>query len=128
MEIIRKMKKVFLIAMCCFIVLLCGCVNDQKPSFEISNEEILEKLLAENNYMIVDIRTEAEYEAGHVIGAIHIPYEEINDETMNSYKDKTILVYCQDGDESSIACTTLREQGYETFDLGTYDAVTLEKE
>ena len=41
---------------------------------------------------------------------------------------KTIIVYCQEGDDSSIACTILRELGYGAFDLGTYNTITLEKE
>lgn len=122
------MQKVLVIVIFCFIVLLSGCINDQKPSFEVSNEEILEKLVAENNYMIVDIRTKTEYEAGHVSGAVHMSYEEINAEALEPYKDKTILIYSSDGEESSMVCDSLREKEYEVFNLGEYDAVTLEKE
>lgn len=43
-------------------------------------------------------------------------------------KEKDIIVYCQEGDESNAACTILRELGYGAFDLGTYDTITLEKE
>lgn len=122
---IRKMKKVLVTI--CFMALLCGCINDKKPDFIVSDEEILEKFISEDNYSIVDVRTKEEYEEGHVVGAIHIPYDEI-DENIGLDKGKSIIVYCQEGDESGIVCDKLRALGYEVFDLGTYDAITLEKE
>lgn len=119
------MKKVLVTI--CFMALLCGCINDKKPDFTVSDEEILEKFISEDNYSIVDVRTKEEYEEGHVVGAIHIPYDEI-DENTGLDKGKSIIVYCQEGDESGVVCAKLRASGYEVFDLGTYDAITLEKE
>ena len=93
------------VACICFICCLDGHIRSEKPDFKISDEETLEKLMLEDDsYTILDIRTAEEY------------------------KKKTIIVYCQEGDESSIACTILRELGYGAFDLGTYNMITLEKE
>lgn len=110
-----------------FIPGLDRYIRSEKPAFTISDEEIVNKLISEDNYTIVDIRTAEEYKKEHVMGAVNIPFDEIN-ETVELDGEKTIIVYCQEGDDSSVACDILRKSGYEAFDLGTYDTITLEKE
>lgn len=126
------MKKWAVVAVCvvaciCFIICLDGHIRSEKPNFIISDEETLEKLMSEDNYTIIDIRTAEEYKKEHVIGAVNIPFDKIN-EIIELDKEKTIMVYCQEGDESNAACTVLRELGYGAFDLGTYNTITLKKE
>lgn len=118
---------VCVVACICFILFLDGHIRSEKPDFVISDEETLEKLMSEGNYTIVDIRTAEEYQEEHVIGAVNIPFDEIN-KNIELDKEKTIIVYCQKGDESNAACTVLKELGYEAFDLGTYKTITLKKE
>ncbi len=115
------------VACICFIRCLDGHIRSEKPNFIISDEETLGKLMSEDNYTIIDIRTAEEYEKEHVVGAVNIPFNEIN-KNVELDKEKTIIIYCQEGDDSSIACTILRELGYGAFDLGTYNTITLEKE
>ena len=129
----KNMKKwAFVLAVCvvaciCFILFLDGHIRSEKPEFIISDEETLEKLMSEDNYIIVDIRTAEEYKEGHVIGAVNIPFDKIN-ENVELDIEKTIIVYCQEGNDSNTACTVLRELGYGAFDLGTYNTITLKKE
>ena len=84
-------------------------------------------MLKENNYIVVDVRTKEEYNSGHVKNSINIPYDEITADT-NLDKNKSILVYCRSGVRSKKAYNTLKKLGYDTYDLGGYDSVTLEKE
>ncbi len=117
----KEMKKfliIFVLVMC-----FCGCSFEK----ELSKEEKLQKVLSEKEYIVIDVRTKNEYDSGHVVGSINIPYDEIN-ENINLAKDKPILVYCQSGRRSSIAYTALEKLGYEVFDLGAYATVSLEKE
>ncbi|WP_160670269.1 rhodanese-like domain-containing protein [Clostridium sp. C8-1-8] len=73
------------------------------------------KLLTNNDdILILDVRTDEEFEEGHIDGAILIPanklpfrYEEILD-----YEDKPILVYCQTGGRSPMATNFLEENGF----------------
>lgn len=62
----------------------------------------------------VDVRTSGEYDAGHVDGAVNIPYEEIaariSEVTAN--KDDVIYVYCRSGRRSGIAKSTLEDAGF----------------
>ena len=83
--------------------------------------------IKEDNYVIVDVRTQEEYTSGHVVNAINIPYDEI-DETTDLDKDKTIIVYCRSGNRSGKAFTVLKNLGYEVYDLGAYDSIYLDKE
>ena len=75
----------------------------------------------------MDVRTSEEYKEGHVKGAINIPYDEIN-ENVELDKEKTILVYCKSGRRSKVAYDQLTSLGYEVYDLGAYDNITLDKE
>jgi phage shock protein E len=63
----------------------------------------------------VDVRTAGEFGAGHVAGAVNIPYEEITERIgeVASDKDATIYLYCRSGRRSGIALEALREAGYD---------------
>lgn len=110
------MKK--LLVMILLLGIVCGCGKK-------ANKE-LEKVMKENNYIIVDVRTKKEYETEHVSGAINIPYDEIQNNWLD--KNKTIIVYCQSGKRSGIAYNKLKSLGFDVLDLGAYDSITLKKE
>lgn len=105
------------------ISFICGCSSTKNK--EIDNS--LEKILNSNNYLVIDVRTKEEYEEGHVVDSLNIPYDEI-DENIALDKSKTILVYCRSGKRSSIAYKSLSDLGYDVYDLGAYASITLPKE
>ncbi len=113
------MKKIIVLLLS--ILLLVGCNNKEKES------NILEEVLKENNYIIVDVRTKEEYDSSHVVGSINISYDTI-DENTDLDKSKTIIVYCRSGKRSSIASETLKKLGYNVLDLGAFDSINLDKE
>ena len=65
--------------------------------------------------LIIDVRTQPEYDAGHIKGAILIPYDVIARQIADHTTDKQqqIVVYCRSGRRSGIAQRQLREMGYE---------------
>lgn len=107
------MKKILVILLS-GLLLLTGC---QKQMSE------LDKIVEENNYIIVDVRTESEFETGHVKDAINIPVETI-DPSVNLDKNKTIIVYCRSGKRSANAASMLKQYGYKVYDLGAYESIT----
>ena len=107
------MKKIAVILMCIFI--LCGCQS--KKDISKDNISQLETIISENNYIIVDVRSEEEYEVSHVKDAINIEYTLIDD-SIELDKEKYILVYCASGRRSNIAATKLSSMGYKVYDLG----------
>ncbi len=72
----------------------------------------------------IDVRTAEEFQAGHLEGAIHIPYDEIAEKIEAVSADKTadIQLYCRSGRRSGIALETLRSMGYsKVTNAGSYD-------
>ena len=76
--------------------------------------EDLASLLADEsaNVLLVDVRTQAEFDQGHIGGAVLSPYDAL--ETMFREQDKSrpIVLYCRSGNRSSIALRTLSRMGY----------------
>ena len=67
-----------------------------------------------SDYILLDVRTQAEYDQGHIPGAVCIPNETIGTEEIPALpdKDQLILVYCRSGNRSKQAAQKLAEQGY----------------
>ena len=67
-----------------------------------------------SSYTLLDVRTPEEYAAGHLQGAILMPYTSLREKIGTTLSDKQapIFVYCHSGRRSSIACQTLTELGY----------------
>lgn len=90
----------------------------ETPSFQQISPEYAKQLMdTENNYMIIDVRSEAEYKEGHVKNAVSLPNEEIivdNEkiETILPDKNQMLLVYCRSGKRSKEASTKLVNMGY----------------
>jgi len=71
--------------------------------------------------IILDVRTQEEYDEGHIENAMLIPYELVgsNAEDVFADKDSTILIYCRSGRRSEIAARALIESGYtDVYDFG----------
>ena len=89
--------------------------NDQGAVYvNITAEEAKEIIDSEEGYIILDVRTQEEYDEGHIPGAILIPYTQIEEKAneMLLDKDQLILVYCRSGRRSKIAAEALAELGY----------------
>ena len=96
---------------------LTGCTAGIREPFayrQISAPEALEMMRTEQNYIIVDVRTEAEYAAGHIPGAVMLPNETIGTSDIPQLPDKSqlILVYCRSGSRSKQAAGKLAQLGY----------------
>lgn len=65
-------------------------------------------------YILLDVREQDEFDEGHIPGSILIPYTEIDQkaEEILPDKDKQILVYCRSGRRSKIASESLARLGY----------------
>lgn len=63
---------------------------------------------------VIDVRTPAEYSAGHVPGAINIPYDVIGKRLADipTAKDKPVLLYCHSGRRAAKAEAALTQAGY----------------
>ena len=76
---------------------------------------VLAVVMSGNAYSVmIDVRTDEEWRAGYIEGAIHIPLSEIkkNIENYEISKDEEILLYCRSGNRSGRAKVILDELGY----------------
>jgi rhodanese-related sulfurtransferase len=71
-------------------------------------------LLKDHRSMLVDVRTQEEFNQGHIDGSICIPLRDISNNpfAVCIRKDTPIILYCQMGYKSSLAAHTLIEAGY----------------
>lgn len=81
---------------------------------QISQDEAKRIMDTEDDFVIIDARTEAEFREGHIEGAILIPEYEITERAEKEIpeKDTLILVYCRSGRRSKIAADALVQLGY----------------
>jgi rhodanese-related sulfurtransferase len=70
--------------------------------------------LMNQNALVLDIRPQEAFAAGHVTGARHMPSDQIAkaSETLKKQKDKPIVVYCESGPLSASAVRELISQGF----------------
>ncbi|ADL67824.1 FAD-dependent pyridine nucleotide-disulphide oxidoreductase [Thermoanaerobacterium thermosaccharolyticum DSM 571] len=64
--------------------------------------------------IILDVRTDMEYELGNIKGSINIPVDELRENLDKIPKDKNIYVYCQVGLRGYIACRILMQNGFKS--------------
>ena len=111
------MKKLFFLFLAVMMLTACGQAkeNDQGAVYvNITAEEAKRIIDSEEGYIILDVREQDEYDAGHIPEAILIPYTQIEEkaEEVLTDKDQLILVYCRSGRRSKIAAEALVELGY----------------
>ena len=81
---------------------------------QITQDEAKRLMAEESGYIILDVRTQEEYDAGHIPGAVCIPNEEISGKppaALTDY-DQLILVYCRSGNRSKQASQKLADMGF----------------
>jgi len=86
---------------------------------KISPQRAMEMMVSD--VIILDVRTQAEFNEGHIPDSILIPYDEIQDKATSMMPDKsrTILIYCRSGRRSDIAARALIKMGYTSvYDFG----------
>ena len=81
---------------------------------QITAEEAKNIMDSNDNFIILDVREQDEFDAGHIPGAILISYTEIEKKAAEMLPDKAqlILVYCRSGRRSKIASESLVKLGY----------------
>jgi len=80
--------------------------------------------LSQQGALLVDVRRPDEFAAGHLPGAINVPYDQVGSRTAEiGPTSATVVVYCRSGRRSAVAAETLRNLGYvHVYDLGPMSA------
>lgn len=97
------MKKIISLIVCVLLLTACG------SSYQtIDSNNAME--LIENDAVVIDVRSNEEYNTGHIEDSINIPVDTIT--TVDYEKETVIIVYCATGMRSSNAAKELINLGY----------------
>lgn len=100
---------------------LSGCAGsgvDEAASSQtyrtVTAEEARNLMETESDYIILDVRTQEEYDSGHIPDAVLLPSTEVAEQakTVLPDPDQLILVYCRSGNRSAQAASVLAGLGY----------------
>jgi len=128
-EMGKPVGKRILLMMIGLSLLFGGCANEAQqgvPSTtqsinKISAEEAKDRMDGEEEIILLDVRTQEEYDVQHIPNAVLIPLDSIGDkaEAVIPDKEAVYFVYCRSGNRSEAATVLLMEMGYvNVFDLG----------
>ena len=94
------------------LALACGASAPDGDS--ITNAQLHAQIRSQQAPVILDVRTTGEFEAGHLPGAIHIPYDELAQRLseLPTEPEDRLVVYCHSGKRASIAGAELNAAGY----------------
>ena len=109
------MKKLLPIFITALLLVGCAAPAEREVSYrQITMDEAVAMMEEEEGYIILDVRTAAEFDEKHIPGAINIPNETIGTDAIPELpdKDQLILVYCRSGNRSKQASEKLVKLGY----------------
>lgn len=70
------------------------------------------KALVESGAQLIDVRTAAEFEGGHIQGSVNIPLQSLSGSLSKISKDKPVITCCASGMRSASAKTFLKAKGF----------------
>lgn len=95
---------------------------DETGSFYLISADQAKSMMTSDTVVILDVRTQEEYDASHIVNAKLLPHDGITEETAAQVapdKDEPVLVYCRTGGRSAFACASLASLGYtQVYDFG----------
>jgi phage shock protein E len=96
--------------------LACAALaHADEPTPRINQESLLKRIEQKDASMIIlDVRTPEEFAAGHIPGAINIPYTHLPARVseLTDAGDKDVVLYCRTGVRAERAAQRMREQGF----------------
>ena len=90
-----------------------GCASGAMPD-RVTPQALLAAIDAGTAPVIVDVRTRREYDAGHVPGAIHVPFYTllVRQDDIPGPRERPVVVYCEHGPRAGVARLALRMTGF----------------
>ncbi len=77
--------------------------------------------LLQNGAVIIDVRTKAEYQSGHIKNSINMPLDSLSNNLSKLKKDKAVIACCASGMRSAGAVSMLKSNGFtEVYNAGSW--------
>jgi hydroxyacylglutathione hydrolase len=92
---------------------LAGRLDDPETPVRTEPVELdeLERLVSENEVVLVDVREKAERDDGYIAGSVNVPYRLLRDLGSDLANGKTVVTICESGARAGIAASVLAAQG-----------------
>jgi rhodanese-related sulfurtransferase len=105
------MKAIISIFICLITI---SAVAQDKNGYTVVSADTLQKLMKDEHFILVDVRTPEEYKEGHIPGAINIDYlnENFNNGLDTLNKDLVYGVYCHSGGRATNSAETMVKKGF----------------
>lgn len=87
--------------------------------FKLPNKGELKEKIA-NGALIVDVRTQEEFDGGHAKGSVHIPLSSLPNKLKTIQKNSPVIVVCESGARSAQAVRFLISNGFEAYNGGSW--------
>lgn len=113
-KVVNRIGKIMVAAVVSAIC-LSGCASSGGAEYrQVDMNEAVEMMENEKDYIILDVRTEQEFEEQHIPNAINVPNGTIGTKEISELPDKEqlLMVYCRSGNRSKQASEKLVEIGY----------------
>lgn len=113
-KVVNRIGKIMVAAVVSAIC-LSGCASSGGAEYrQVDMNEAVEMMENEKDYIILDVRTEQEFEEQHIPNAINVPNETIGTKEISELPDKEqlLMVYCRSGNRSKQASEKLVKIGY----------------
>lgn len=94
------------------IIILTYELSERLKKGQEINPQTAVKLINNENATVIDLRDEESYRKGHIINAIRASQDSFNNNQMDKYKTKPIILVCASGVDSQNLTVKLRQQGF----------------
>lgn len=99
-----------------FVFLLALFIrNETRRGGQAVSAQQLVDMVNRENALVLDVRDKKEFEAGHIVNAINIPYTALEGRLgeLKKHQERPLVVACKMGQHSGTAGTLLRKNGFE---------------
>jgi hydroxyacylglutathione hydrolase len=94
----------------------------------IDPAELAARLEGDDPPLVLDVRGEDEFAAGHIPGSLHVPYGELPRRLAELPREQTIATVCKGGKRSGLAASVLQREGFETIHVARGGVGTWQRE
>ena len=114
----RKPAFILLIIVSILMLAACGTTDTSNENsggklYEDVNVEQAKNLIDNDEVVIIDVRTQEEFDEGHIPNAMLIPVDEIDNVMEEMDKDTSYLMVCRSGNRSAMASELLAKNGFQ---------------
>ena len=73
------------------------------------------RLISREDAVVIDLRPDGEFRNGHIVNAVHVPFDQIESRLrrLEKYRRKPVIAACRTGQQSANAARRLKTEGFE---------------